>query len=76
MVKIIGPALSLDGSGTLKNTMTFQGRPGGTVLTRYHKPGSRTPSHASEAQLAQRGRVAEAVEAWQALTPEQKAEYD
>ncbi len=76
MVKIVGPALSLDAGGTIKKTLIFQARPGGHFLARYHKPGSRSKTNASTAQLAQRALVGQAVAAWHELTPEQQAEYN
>ena len=76
MVKVTGPAMSLDAQKTIGNTLTYQRRPSGHAVYFKNNPGHRTPTVPSASQLAQRAYVAEAIAAWNALTPAEKQEWN
>jgi hypothetical protein len=76
MAKLKGPGHSDSASGTFGKCMTFRMTKRGAVLTGYYKPGSVNKSIASHSQLAVRLRYGQAVEAWNALTDEQKIEFN
>ncbi|MBA7589483.1 hypothetical protein ES708_31568 [subsurface metagenome] len=68
MAKPKSPLLSLGARGSIGNTLTFQKR--GRLTIARQKPIPTDPK--SPAQLAQRQRYKDAVDAWHALTPEEK----
>ena len=76
MAKLVGPALSLDASKSMKKTLTFQRTKTGNKVYKWTKPGGRAPFLVSSAQLAQRALYQAAVLAWNALSSTQKAAYN
>lgn len=71
MVKLRHPLLSESASGSIAGGLTFSMRPSGPQA-RIQRPPS---GPASAAQSAERSLYREAVEAWQAESPETKADY-
>jgi hypothetical protein len=76
MVKVTGPAMSLDAQKTIGKTLTYQRRPSGHSVYFKNNPGHRTPTVASVAQAARRVFVQEAIAAWNALTSSEKEEWN
>jgi hypothetical protein len=72
MAKVKGPMHSDSAGGQFGKNMIFRSGKKGTVVTGYYKPGSAKKFTLSEAQLAQRQKYGEAVEAWRALTNEER----
>lgn len=70
MAKPDKPLLSLGARGTIADTLTFQKRGKGSATIARRKPIPENPR--SQAQLAQRQKYRDAVDAWHALTPEEK----
>jgi hypothetical protein len=76
MVKVTGPAMSLDAQKTIGNTLTYQRRPSGHSVYLKAHPGSVSPTPVSAAQAARRVFVSEAIAAWNALSPAEKQEWN
>jgi hypothetical protein len=72
MAKVKGPMHSDSAGGQFGKNMIFRSGKKGTVVTKYYKPGSAKKFTLSEAQIAQRTKYGEAVEAWRALTNEER----
>ena len=75
MAKVTGPFMSVDASGTIYKTLTASIWKGRNYIRGYFRPTN--PN--TEAQQTQRGLMADAVAAWQALvavTPDSGAEGD
>jgi len=72
MAKVVGPALSLDASKSLKKTVTFQRRSSGNVIYPFQKPGGRAPFVPSAGQNTQRALIGSLVAQWQALSQSAK----
>jgi hypothetical protein len=76
MVKVTGPAMSLDAHKTIGNTLTYQRRPSGHAVYFKNNPGHRTPTLATPAQLEQRALIAEAIAAWDDLEPSERQAWN
>ena len=78
MPKVIGPALSIDARGKLGSKITFQGRPSGSAVYPYSKPGLRVKKNVvpSASQSIMRNYYYEAVGKWRQLNPAQKGEWN
>lgn len=76
MAKVIGPALSISASKSLKKTVTFQKRPSGHAIYRHTKPGDREPFTPSSGQNLQRSIIGSLVAQWQLLSQSQKEAWD
>jgi len=76
MVKLTGPALSLDASKSLGKLMTFQKRPSGHAVYFKSRPGDISPLFPTAPQVVQRALIAEAVAAWKALSAAEKASWE
>lgn len=76
MVKVVGPCLSLDAQGSLKNSITYQRRPSGSAVYQKSEPGAREPFSYSPAQLTQRLSVQSLVSAWRNLDVNYKNQWD
>jgi len=72
MVKVRGPAFSVDAAGTLGDVLTYQRGFGKHRVTR--KPGHRDANTA--AQGVQREKFQEAIAYWHGLSVEEKAAYN
>jgi hypothetical protein len=71
MPKVTGPLFSLEAVGKLKDTITYQRRPGGAAVV--FQPDPRQPRTA--AQVAQRASMASAVSFWQSMEAGLKQHY-
>ena len=76
MAKIKGALHSDSAGGAFAKQMIFRHGKKGSVVTSYYKPGSARKIIISEAQLAQREFYGQAVQAWRALTVEEKAIFN
>lgn len=76
MAKVKGALHSDSAGGKFACQMIFRRGKQGAVVTKFYKPGSANPFVPSEAQLFQREKYGQAVEAWRALTSEEKAVFN
>jgi len=76
MAKVLGPALSISASKSLKKTVTFQRRPSGHAIYPHTKPGDREPFTPSTKQNNQRQIIGNLVEQWKILSQNQKDAWD
>jgi len=76
MVKVIGPALSLDASKSLGKTLTYQRCPSGTRMYLYKKPGDRVAFIPSWKQRNQRGIGGLILARWQSMTAVEQAVWN
>ena len=72
MVKVTGPAMSLDAQKTLRKTLTFQRRPSG------HSVFKRTIPHDPYTinQIKHRAIIKEAVSKWHQLSTSEKQQWE
>jgi hypothetical protein len=68
VAKVVGPAMSIDARGQLGKAIIYQGRPGGTIVTRYKVP--RDPKTA--AQRCRRTLFDASWDTWCLLSQEEK----
>lgn len=68
MANVFGPALGIDAKGSVGKTITYQGRPKGTaaIMVPRHRDAN------SASQKTVRDHVADAIEAWRALSTADK----
>jgi len=76
MVKLTGPAISLDASGSLKKQMTFRHTRGVNVLQRHQQPGGRAPFVQTYNQYMCKVYTSEAVRHWHMLSPDERGDWD
>ncbi len=76
MAKLRGAMHSDEAAGKFGGSMIFRRGKNGPVVTGYYKPGSAKPFTLSPAQIAQREKYGQAVQAWRALTIEEKAVFN
>jgi len=76
MVRITGPLHSLKASKQFGHLMIFKTYGNRNILTKYNKPGSVKPFTKSATQSQTRTTYGEAVEAWRALSSNEKEQYD
>lgn len=72
MPKVTGPLFSTEAHGALGDVLTYQRRPGGASVYGYKKP--KVPL--TNAQKLQRQLISWAVDKWQAMTDEERADYE
>lgn len=75
MVKVVGPALSLDAKKSLKGTIIFQGGRNRTILTKHHRPGTRAPFVLGYYPYLARVHTSEAVRHWHLLSEAEREEW-
>lgn len=68
--------MSLEAKGSMKKTITYQGRGTGHAAIRYSKPGSKKPFTPSPSQRNKRMLYNYILARWQTLTDEQRAVYN
>ncbi len=71
MVRVKGPLLSLRASKSIARTITFQKRRGKDTAYLYSKPSG--PPSAAQQEIRQN--MAEAVQYWKMLSPEEQQEW-
>lgn len=76
MPKVTGPCFSLSAAKSLRKFISYQGKRGLNLVTKYKKPGSREPFSPSPSQQAQRTRVGNLVAQWQALSSITRGVWD
>jgi len=76
MVRLRGPLHSLKASKKFADLLVFKTYGNRNILTKYSFPSSKKPFTISTGQTNQRNSYADAVEAWNDLTDEQKEEYN
>lgn len=76
MVKIIGPALSLDAAGSLGKVFTFQKRTRGNAVYFKSKPGRVTKFVAGYNQYMVKIYTSDGVRHWHLLTTVEKEEWN
>ena len=76
MVRVIGPALSLDAAKSLGKKVTFRGDRQRTILSRFQKPGGRAPFVLGYYPYMARVYTSEAVRKWHLLSPSERQEWN
>jgi len=72
MVKAVGPAMSLDVSGSLGGVIEYRTSKGIHYVSKKHKPGSRAPFVLGYNNYQARLHIANAVDHWHLLSTAQK----
>jgi hypothetical protein len=76
MAKVTAPLQSFEAHGSVAKSLTFRKDNGRNVVSAYTIPGGFSVAPVSEAQVAQRVAYRRTIDAWHALTSEEKQAYN
>jgi len=76
MVRLTGPAISLDAGGSLGKKITFRSTRGVNVLQKHQKPGGRAPFVQTYNQYMCKVYTSEAVRHWHLLSEAERGDWD